>query len=309
MLNKINLEKMGFSSEDAESIIELNLEFAHKIMPIVNAYMNGMKIEPFVTYTPEGGTAASQRASAFIKDVQTALPELDEYKARFVGWINCVPFLYETYKQIGISEEIFFDTMKDFSYKLKECRDVYNRFGLFTDWFFIFFEMKAVALGRLEYEVRPFGRDEYSRNGFTLKKGDRIYSCHIPSSGKLTMDLCMDSFHRAYEFFKPQLKGDVIPIISQTWMFYEPYVEKVFPKGSNLEKFANLFDIVESFSKGYVFPNAWRVFNKEYNGNTKELPADNSLRQSFIKYIDEGGDSGIGYGILFYNGKTKEILK
>lgn len=310
MINKTNLEKMGFYAEDADKIIELNSKYAQRISSIVKEYTDGINIvKPFVTYKPEEGRESSQRASAFITEVQKALPELDEYAARLVGWINCIPFLYETYKKFEISEELFFDTMKDFSYKLQECKNVYNTFGLFVDWFFVFFELKAIALGRLEFDVKPFRYDEYSCGDITLKKNETVYMCHIPSSGKLTVDLCMDSFQRAYEFFKPQLKGDVIPIISQTWMFYEPYVEKVFPEGSNLKKFANMFDIVESFSKGYDFPNAWRVFNKDYNGNTKELPADNSLRKSFIKYIDEGGDSGIGYGILLYNGKTKEIIR
>jgi len=311
MLNKTNLEKMGFSSEDAERIIELNSKYAHIIAPIVKKYTDDIDTEkPFEPYKDaESGNIATQRADDFIKDVQTALPELDEYASRLVGWINCVPFLYETYKQIGISEELFFDTMKDFSYKLQECKTLHNAFGLFVDWFFIIFELKAIALGRLEFEVKPFGREEYSCGGYTLKKGEYTYSCHIPSSGKLTVDMCMDSFHRAYEFFKPQLKGDVIPIVSYTWLFYKPYLEKVFAEGSNLKKFADLFDIIGNFSSEDNFKDCWRIFNKKYDGTTENLPADTSLRRSFINYINNGGDFGVGYGILFYNGKTKEILK
>jgi len=51
--------------------------------------------------------------------------------------------------------------------------------------------LKEFTLGRLQYEVYPFGYDEYTYENFKLKKGDRVYSCHIPANGKLTEDMCI----------------------------------------------------------------------------------------------------------------------
>ena len=120
--------------------------------------------------------------------------------------------------------------------------------------------------------------------------------------------MCMDSFHQAYEFFKPNLSGDIIPIISITWLLYQPYIDKVFPENSNLLQFANMFDVVKSSSSGNAFYDGWRVFNKMYDGTTKDLPTDNTLRRNFIDYINNGGDFGCGYGIILYDGKNKKII-
>ncbi len=308
MLTKELLEKIGFKKEDADYIIELNQKNLHKIKPLVEEYTMALGDNPFLKYKDGKRKESLRRTEAFIEGVREKLPELDEKTARLLGWVNSIPKLYKNYKKHEISEDVFFSSMRDFTYKLKECKDVYGTFGLFTDWFFLFFDLKMFALGRLQYEVCEFLYDEYSCQEFTLKKGDTVYYCHIPSSGSLTTNLCMDSFRKAYEFFKPQLEGDIIPIISYTWLFYKPYLDKVFLKGSNVEKFVNLFDIIDSKSDGNRFDDCWRVFNKMYDGTTRGLPSDNTLRRNFIKYIDDGGDFGGGYGVILYNGKTGEII-
>ena len=197
--------------------------------------------------------------------------------------------------------------MKDFSYKAKECKTVYGICGLFVNWFFLFFELKEFSLGRLQYEVYPMGYD-YSYKNIQLKRGDRVYSCHIPSSGKLTYDMCMDSFQSAYEFFKTRLMGDIIPIVCCSWLLYKPFVDKVYPENSNIMHFAKLFDHIISDSAGNAFHDGWRVFGKEFDGTTEGLPADTALQRRFIKYINDGGDFGYGYGIILYDGKNKRII-
>ena len=262
----------------------------------------------FKPYVKDGRALSRQKGIAYIESVQKQLPEIDQYKARLIGWLNCVPYLRESFRKNGICEEIFYESMKDFSYKFRECRAVYETDGLFVDWFSLFFELKLFALGRLQYEISTFEFDSYSSNGFKLKEGDIVYSCHIPSSGKLTTDLCMQSFQKAYNFFNPYLNGEIIPIVCNTWLLYEPYIEAVFPNGSNLKQFSQLFDIIHLTQTGDKFEDSWRVFNKFYNGTTEDLPDDNTLRRNFIKYIKNGGDFGVGYGIILYNGKTNKIV-
>lgn len=308
MLTKEFLEKIGFQKEDSEYIIELNEKHLHKIESLVEEYTMALNTKPFFKYIGDDREIAYQKAQDFIKSVHEKIPETDEKTARLLGLVNAIPKLYENYKNHGISEDVFFASMRDFAYKLKECKDVYGTFGLFTDWFFLFFDLNMFALGRFQYEITSFIYDEYSCGQFSLKKGDTVYYCHIPSSGRLTTDVCMESFQKAYAFFKNQLSGDIIPIISDTWLFYKPYFEKVFPEGSNLQKFINLFDIIDSKSDGNRFDDCWRVFNKMYEGTTLGLPTDNTLRRNFIKYIDDGGDFGEGYGVILYNGKTGEII-
>lgn len=308
MITNEFLEKIGFSLKDIEFIMEINKKYSHKIVPLVKEYMEGANLAPLLPYKDGERNASEGRAIRYIESVQKKLPEIDQYASRLLAWLNCVPYLNQSFKKYGISDDIFYESMKDFSYKLKECRDVYGTIGLFVDWFFLFCDLKLFALGRLQYEVCAFIHDEYSHDEFKLKKGDTVYYCHISSSGKLTTDMCMDSFQKAYEFFKPQLRCNIIPIVTHTWLLYKPYMEHVFPKGSNLERFVKLFDVIESSSTGCQFNDCWRVFNKMYEGTTIGLPSDNTLRRNFIRYINDGGDFGGGYGVILYDGENRKII-
>lgn len=308
MITKEYLIKIGFALKDIDFIMEINQKYSHKIESLVKEYMEGIKEAPLLPYKTGEREASEQRAMRYIESVREKLPEIDQYASRLLAWLNCVPYLNESFKKYGISDDVFFESMKDFLYKLKECKNVYGTVGLFVDWFFLFMDLKLFAFGRLQYEVSSFIHDEYLHDELKLKKGDTVYYCHIPSSGKLTTDMCMDSFQKAYEFFKPQLRGNILPIVSHTWLFYKPYIGRVFPEGSNIERFVKLFDVIKSSSTGCRFNDCWRVFNKMYEGKTIGLPSDNTLRQNFIKYIDEGGDFGGGYGVILYNGKSRKII-
>ena len=92
------------------------------------------------------------------------------------------------------------------------------------------------------------------------------------------------------------------------FLYYNMYVEKVFPVGSNLEAFAQLFDIVSSvsFPEGPGFLQM--VFGKTNLADLDSFPQKTGLQKSVIPYLTAGGDFGRGYGILLYDGKKKEII-
>ncbi len=309
MLTKEYLAKMDFAQEDIDCIIANNEKYAHEIESIVRAYIADLKPDAFRPYAEGDRDKAHKKAIDFGKQVQKKLPNADGYVLRLIAWLNCVPYLEKIYKDTGLSEELFFESMKDFSYKVRECKNVYDVCGLYVDWFFLFFELKLFPVGRLQYEVDTFKYDEYTCGDMSIKKGDTVYSCHIPSGGRLTQEQCMESFQKAYEFFKPYLKGTIMPVVCHTWLFYKPYLDRqVFAKGTNIERFARLFDIIDTDSYGNDFENCGDVFNQVYKGTTEGLPADTSLRRNFIRYIDEGGDFGQGYGVLFYDGEKRMVI-
>lgn len=302
------LYKIGFELEDISFILLHNLNYAEVIEPVVEEYIVNLKTEPFVQYHRNERELSFKKAEMFLKQIHKKLPGENEYVLNLLFWLNCIHYLHEAYRKLCIRDEIFYDSMKDLLYKVRECKKIYGICGVFVNWFFLFFELKEFALGRLQYEVYQFDYEEYACSNVKIKKGDRVYFCHIPSSGTLTCDMCMDSFQKAYEFFKTDISGDIIPIISHTWLLYKPYIDNVFPEKSNLRKFADMFDIIDTTSTGNVFDDSWRVFNVMYKGTTRELPADNTLRRNFLEYINSGGDFGYGYGIILYNGKEKKII-
>ena len=303
-----NLEKIGFTKEESDFIIGLVKDYSHRITLLAEKYLDGAQKEMFVPYEEDQRNEAIGNAVAYTESVQKALPEIDGYKSRFLGWLVCLPYLKQKFEKHGLCDDIFYESARDFVYKLRECKAVYGTDGFFVDWFFLFFDLKLFAFGRLQYEIATFESEKYSCGPVELKKGDVVYSCHIPSGGRLSMEMCMESFQRAYDFFRPQLNGSVMPIVCDTWLFYEPYLDCVFPKGSNLEQFIKLFDIIHNTCTGDKFNDCWRVFDKMYEGNADNLPQDNTLRRNFVRYIKDGGDFGYGYGILLYDGEKREII-
>lgn len=304
------LTKIGIPENDAVEILFYNQRYNDELSQLADEYLKTNDAPECVPYLSGMREKAHEKAKEYSHRAQNLFPECDnKYMLSLLFWIHCIPRLECIYEENNISLDIFLDSMKDFSYKINECKDVHGLCGVFVDWFFLFFDLKLFELGRLQYEVASFEGTNYTIGNYRLNKGDVVYSCHIPSGGKFTADDCMDSFAKAYEFFSEQLTDDILPVVCETWLFYPPYVEKIFPKGSNISNFIGMFDIISHTSTGKDFEDGWRIFHREYDGTTETLPKDTSLQRNFISYIEDGGDFGHGYGVLLYDGKNKMILK
>ena len=218
--------------------------------------------------------------------------------------LMCAGRLRGLYDDRGLSRELFWDTLRDLRYKLIECHDVYGVWGTFvTGWFKCFFTLGRFALGRLQFERASLRYDDY--RGFAVR-GHEVVNFHIPSSGALTPESVLDSLHRAYEFYRDECLTDGIMLFTcYSWLIYPPQY-KVYPEGSNLQKFYNMFDIVEAYESD-DFGDFWRVFNMEYSPEAIDrAPTDTRLRRNLISYIKEGSRMGCGFGIIAYDG-TKII--
>ena len=213
------------------------------------------------------------------------------------------------YAAKGLDEEIFCDSMKDLSYKYNECMTVYGIHGIFTYlWYKRFFLLRLFALGRMEYGINEFIFDSFTtKNGkHTLKRGDRVYDCHIPSSGRFPMDEVMASLKKAYGFFVSigEVKnGELMPVTCHSYLLY-PENRHLFREGSNIRNFVELFELVpESVYAEENNPNFWRIFGKEYKKGMKDIPRDTTLRKAFADHIENGGCMGVGYGVLYFDGE------
>lgn len=209
----------------------------------------------------------------------------------------------EAFRQDGVPEEIFWATFSDLRYKALECKEIHNVWGTFVAfWYPIFYSRDIVKLGRLEYENSTYGWDEpYTKNGVTLKKGDKVKNVHIPSSGEPFDEAArLGSYKRAYEFFKDELNGGPLVCVCHSWLLYPEY-GKILNPASNFVSFQKDFDIIGQ--DDYEFEDAWRLYGADYQKPTAELPERTSMQRAFKKYLLAGGQTGAGKGVLIFDGE------
>lgn len=207
--------------------------------------------------------------------------------------VYCCIKLRKMYAEKGFDDSFFAHTMKDLTYKLNECKKLHDIWGTFVfKWFEGFYKMKRFTLGRLQYE--PYVTN-YSYKDI-IKEGDTVINMHIPSSGPLTPCSVQESLQLAYDFFGPN-NGDKLVIVCHSWLLYPPVAE-LFPEGSNMRRFYEVFDIFNQVEEPNDY-DLWRVFYV----NTKDyasLPQNTSLQKSFYTYLNDGNHFGNGYGAIVY---------
>ncbi len=240
-----------------------------------------------------------------ILDALTSLSEdihVDKYTLHLLFFMYRAFPLRDEYIKRNLPLEVYWDSVTDLRAKLVECKEVKNVWGSFVaSWFNGFFIVDRFALGRLQYEMRKYDWDDYSKNGFAVGQGDMVFNVHIPSLGPLTVDSVMDSFKRAYNFFSDKLCGKPIVFQCSSWLLYLPHYD-FLPKDSNILKFMDCFDIIRSKDND-VFGDRWRVFGKYTDFKNEDLPEDTSLRRAYKKRLMDGMKTGSGRGIIIFDGE------
>lgn len=206
----------------------------------------------------------------------------------------CTLRLEEIYAEKGYSREFFIHNIKDLCYKANECKRVHGFYGIMNfAWQEGLFNLSRFRLGRLQYERKGMIFDY----GNIKSKGDEVINIHIPSSGPLLPDEVQKSLKMAYDFFGPNL-GEKLVFMCNTWMLY-PETASLYPEGSNLKAFYELFDIIEQ-REDTTDSNKWRIFYVQTD-DCKSLPRETSLQRSFYDYLNSGRHMGTGFGILVYS--------
>lgn len=231
---------------------------------------------------------------------------IKEYTLYFTFLIIASEKMHLRYKEEGLSDELFWNTIMDLKYKFDECVDCKGVYGTFVPWWNTgFYALTRFCLGRFQYDMSTFSaKDEYITSaGVKIKKGDKTLGFHIPSSGvPLTDEVRLDSYKKAYEFFKDYRREDGLMIFEcGSWLLYEGHKE-FLPEKSNILKFMSDFEIIESEEKD-KFDDAWRVFGKYGYKSPKNWPEDTSMRRAFKQRVLSGGKTGHGHGIIVFDGE------
>lgn len=230
---------------------------------------------------------------------------IKEYTLDMVFLIRATEVMHNLYKERGLSEDLFWHTIKDLKYKYDECVKCKEVHGTFVPWWNTeFFALRRFALGRYQFDMSTYGGEDFTAScGITIKKGDKTLGFHIPSSGvPLTDEVRLDSFKKAYEFFPEYRREDGLMIFEcGSWLIFEEY-KKFLPENSNTIKFINDFEIVSSEAKD-KFDDAWRIFNASGYKSPKKWDENTSMQRAFKNHVLSGGKTGHGHGIIVFDGE------
>ncbi len=230
--------------------------------------------------------------------------EIHTYTAHLIFYAFCAEPMLAKYRERGIAEDIFWDSNRDLTWKCRECLECHGVPGTSVgDWHADFYRLRRFALGRLQYEHRPFRAEKYTKAGITINKDDDVLNVHIPSCGPLTPEKRMDSYRRAWKFYHKEFKDDIVPIGCSSWLLFTGH-DDFLPPTSNILGFLHDFDILTS-SESENFSNAWRVFGRYAKYPPEAWPRNTSIRRAFADRILAGKKTGSGYGIFLFDGEKK----
>lgn len=188
------------------------------------------------------------------------------------------------YKAAGISDEIFFATMKCFTRFVEEHENSFGYYGFDRDfWTSRQLAMKLFRIGELEYELR-----ETEKEGKTVR-------LHIPSDSDFRMSRVKASYRQA-RIFLEQFYPDYldVPMMCHSWLL-APALGEVLPEKSNIANFQKLFDVVSVEEDDREFLQ-WLYGRKDIP--TEQLPEKTSLQKKVKQRLVGGGKVGCALGVF-----------
>ncbi len=247
------------------------------------------------SYNPNDGLRAMQA----VTEAAGAAP----YTMDFTYYLVQTKTLRRLYEDAKLPYKLFYDSVSDMKWKLRECQKMYGQWGSFVaGWFGGFFTLSRFAFGRLQLELSTWNVDKpYVCQGRTFPKGTRTIGMHIPSCGPLHKEECMDSFRQAWKYYRGMFNEDLIMFNCYSWLLFEKHRE-FLPKTSNILMFMDFFDIVESHDSPQ-FGDCWRIFNRKFEGSVEGFPRDTSLQRAYYDWVASGHAAGFGCGAFLFDGE------
>lgn len=256
----------------------------------------------------------TEKAELSIDETICRLSELsekygvNEYSLDLLLVINGLPYIHEKFREKGLSDEVFYETMDDIRCKINECVECKGVVGTFVlGWYDRFFKAECFGFGRFQYETAVYDLPDHKMScGKVIKKGDIFINMHIPSRGiPLTDGVRYDSYKKAYEYFAPRFDDGIVIFGCHSWLLYDKHLE-FLPENSNIRKFLSDFELI-STKEHDDFDDKWRIFGRYADLPDSELPRDTSLRAAYADWLTGGHRSGSGFGLFLFDGN--KILK
>lgn len=206
--------------------------------------------------------------------------------------IETADYTLEKYKQLGISENIFYDTLDDIRIW---CENNDNKGLANYNWIKNHLNCELFKIGRLQFQLFKCSNKLLDYNYFPFKCGESVINIHIPQGEKLIYSDCVASLKEAVSFF-----DEYFPDYSFRYFFCESWLLYgdnclFMESSSNIMQFSALFDVVCSVNIDKQ--SIERIFGKRQLSK-KKYQENTSLQRAAKAYLLNGGKLGIGIGII-----------
>lgn len=170
--------------------------------------------------------------------------ECTDGKKNLLAFLYMCEALQKKYAEHGISEEILLDTLSDIVRWCDEWSQIKGELYLGEiGWLSRSMNFYLFRIGRLQYCIHSV-TEKFTQ--FGMKLGESFIGVHIPPTGPLKIEQVNQSLGMARDFFAkyfPEVRYSYFSCLS--WLLDET-LKEYLPAESNILKFAELFNIVES---------------------------------------------------------------
>ncbi len=193
--------------------------------------------------------------------------------------------LYDDYVEKGISDQIYFETMKCYTRFIEETHTMIGKWEYDRDfWTTRQAGFHLFRVGELEYEVKP-------------ENGKTVISVHIPSDAVFTPKAVDESLEMVKDFWK--LYNEELldcEYLCDSWLL-EPALKEMLPTDSNILSFQNRFEVFDEGEANGEFIE-W-LFQKNRTADYQELPERTSLQRKVKAHLLNGGVIRNTYGRMY----------
>ena len=198
----------------------------------------------------------------------------------------------EKYKQKGIDDGIYYDTMSDIKIWCEKNGDEgLSNYG----WLKNHVSFELFRIGRLQFQLYECNSKTLKYKKLPFSLGEKVIYIHIPEGEKLEKSRCIDSLKRANAFFLTYFpEYSYSYYFCESWLLFEGNREFMAPE-SNIVSFMSLFDIC--YSINVDLQTIERVFGKRRLFRSC-YPEKTDLQRRTKAYILSGKRPGIGVGVI-----------
>lgn len=212
-----------------------------------------------------------------------------------IALLYSVEFTYPKYQKAVISDEIYFETMKDIAVW---CENNNNKGLKNLPWIKNHLNFELFKIGRLQFQIYKCDNRTLNYDLLPFNFGENLIYVHIPQGEKLVYAECVNSLKNAKSFFGEYFPNyDFDYFFCESWLLYGENWQ-FMNSSSNILQFSTLFDLVYSVEDDRQAIE--RIFGKRQLIKSK-YQEKTTLQRNAKRFMQNGGKLGVGIGILNKN--------